>query len=147
MSFLFPRWDILNVNSLEGRFLDLKFNIFHRDPWVFLHVSRSKTCPPKVGRPFRNETFWGRPCVKSQGSHLALALSSALWGIQFVEMRRLVSNWKKNMGKHRDEVVVFLLEMSVFCFFFLRGREILKEMSFCMKTMWKSHQVWSVNTC
>ena len=59
--------------------------------------------------------------MKSQGSHLALALSSALWGIQFVEMRRLVSNWKKNMGKHRDEVVVFLLEMSVFCFFFFAG--------------------------
>lgn len=52
--------------------------------------------------------------MKSQGSHLALALSSALWGIQFVEMRRLVSN----MGKHGDEVVVFLLEMSVFSFFF-----------------------------
>ena len=72
--------------------------------------------------------------MKSQGSHLALALSSALWGIQFVEMRRFVSNWKKNMGKHGDEVVVFLLEMRVFVFFW-GGREILKEMSFCMKTM------------
>lgn len=30
----------------------------------------------------------GRPSVKSQGLHLALALSSALWGIQFVELRR-----------------------------------------------------------
>ena len=124
---------MLNVNSLEGRYLDLKFNIFHRDPWVTSMLGCPNHARLRPGRPFRKPPSLGRPCVKSQGSHLALALSSALWGIQFVEMRRLVSNWKKTWGKPWDEVVVFLLEMSAFCFFFLG--EILKEMSFCMKTM------------
>ena len=83
-------------------------------------------------------TSLGRPCVKSQGSHLALALSSALWGIQFVEMRRL-----EKPGKHGMKWMFFLLEMGVFL-----GGEILKEIFFFWyESDVKSHQVWSVNTC